>query len=417
MRSFSEMWYDPPTRKKILIFGGAGLAFIIILIIIIVVATSGSKPENFVGSQVLYEVPLVDGHNDVANNIYLHEQNQLSNFNFNNLTGDPKWQDPSNEYKSHTDLERLATGKVGGQFWAAYVDCNSTNPVGRTLEQIDVIKRLVDKYSDKMQLVTEHDGILNAFYNNKIGSLIGVEGGHSIDSSLAVLRLYYELGVRYMTLTHNCNTPWAEFHAANETSQYNVTGLTDFGKSVVLEMNRLGMMVDLSHVSNATMHGVLDVTKVPVIFSHSSAYGMTAITRNVDDTVLHRLKENGGIVMVNFGSAFVRSNPEVNATMEDVIAHLDYIRNTTDSADHVGIGADYDGLSEVPEDLQDVSKYPALFDRLAETYDYHRGWTRDELSKLASGNLLRVMAAVEQYRDAKNTTLNENILDNAATTV
>lgn len=405
MRSFSDMWYDPPTRKKILIFGGGGLAFIIILIIIIVVATSGSKKENFVGSNVLWNVPLIDGHNDLANNIFLIEQNLLNGFNFTDLSHNNKWLNSSNAYLSNTDLLRLKHGKVGGQFWAANADCNSTNPVGRTLEQIDVIKRLINNYSDQMTLVTESDGIWHAFWENKIASLIGIEGGHSIDSSLAVLRLYYELGVRYMTLTHECNTPWADFHASNETS---VQGLTEFGKTVIKEMNRLGMMVDLSHASNDTIMAVLEVSAVPVIFSHSSAAGKTNITRNVDDAVLETLAAKKGIIMVNFGNMFVQANENVNATIDDVIAHLDHIKSVTGSADFVGIGANYDGLTLFAEGLDDVSKYRDLFDKLAISNGTHVGWTEHELRNLAGENLLRVMAAVEKFRNEYKGDIHEN---------
>jgi len=350
---------------------------------------------EFIGRMVLDEVPLIDGHNDLPYNLYRIEGNRLENFNFSSdLRQNPKWQVSS----SHTDLPRLKEGKVGGQFWVAYVGCetNHKDAVERTLEQIDVIKRLVDKYSDDMQLVTTADGIMQAFNESKIASLICVEGGHSIDSRLSILRLFYELGVRYLTLTHNCNTPWADNH--QQYSQSNVPkigGLTDFGREIILEMNRLGMMVDLSHVSKDVMLDALNITLAPVIFSHSSSRAVHNVTRNADDEVLLELKENGGIIMINFYTGFIASR---NASIYDVIAHINHIRSVI-GPDHIGLGGDYDGVSSTPVGLEDVSKFPDLFDLLAEDGHGYEPWNREDLQKLAGLNLIRVYKEVENVRD------------------
>ncbi|XP_069702560.1 dipeptidase 1-like [Periplaneta americana] len=384
-----------------LIAGGVLLGALVILAIVLA-ATLGGSEEELTGSAILDEVPLVDGHNDVAYNLKVLMHNQLENFTFDrNLSADPVWSCSS----CFTDLQRLRAGRVGAQFWAAYVSCVSQykDAVEQTMEQIDVIKRLVDKYANDMEFVTTADGITKAFQNKRIGSLIGVEGGHSIDSRLAVLRLMYDVGVRYLTLTHTCNTPWAEASPADNTTGGNLPvaterGLTDFGKTLVLEMNRLGMMVDLSHVSYRTMLDAINITKAPVIFSHSSAYALCNHHRNVRDDVLGMMKENGGIVMVNFYSGFVQCNETVNATIEDVVAHINHVRVQA-GVDHVGIGADYDGVERMPAGLEDVSKYPHLFDRLAAARPGEPKWTREDLKKLAGLNLIRVFKQVEKVRD------------------
>lgn len=240
----------------------------------------------------------------------------------------------------HTDLPKMRAGKVGAQFWSAYVDCTTTqykDAVETTLEQIDVIKRLTDKYPNDMTFVTTAAGIMEAFEDKKFGSLIGVEGGHSIDNRLAVLRMFYDLGVRYMTLTHSCNQPWADASPIDNTEDPKLD-ITEWGQEVVLEMNRIGMMIDLSHVSHGVMKKVLEITRAPVIFSHSSAHAITEHHRNVQDDILQLLKINNGIIMVNFYTGFVGGN-----TIDHVIAHLNYIRRLI-GIDHVGIGADYDGV-------------------------------------------------------------------------
>ncbi|XP_076376927.1 dipeptidase 1 isoform X2 [Megalopta genalis] len=384
----------------------------VVLLLLFVIGLSvglAVSATTFKGSDVLDTVPIIDGHNDLPYNLYAKLNNRLTDFKFDNdLTNDSKWGGHACR-SCFTDLPRLRAGKVGGQFWAAYVSCNShyKDAVQLTLRQIDVIKRLVEKYPNDLQFVTEAKNIEEAWGNGKIASMIGVEGGHSIDSSLAVLRLYYELGVRYLTLTHICNTPWADASPVKNGSVYN---LTSFGEEIVFEMNRLGMLVDLSHVSHNVMRRVLEVTKAPIMFSHSSAFSVCENYRNVPDDVLRSVKENNGIVMVNFYSGFVNCNSSRNATMQDVIDHINYIRNFI-GPDHVGIGADYDGVSTMPEGLEDVSKYTNLFDRLYES-DVNPRWTKADLEKLAGKNLIRVFKGVEAVRDSlKTITPRDDIID------
>lgn len=337
---------------------------------------------------VLNSTPLTDGHNDLADTIRTISGN-LSNVNLlQNLSN----VEPYKSYPaSQTDLYRLQKGGVGAQFWSAYMSCDFQykNALQTTMEQIDLIKRMVQQYSDVLGFATTADEIENVFSQGKIASLIGVESGHGIDSSLGVLRLFYELGVRYLTLTHNCNTPWADSCEANSNPEFH--GLTDFGKEIVKEMNRLGMLVDLAHVSFDTMRDALTTSVAPLIFSHSSAYSLCNNSRNVPDDVLREVTVNGGIVMVNFYPEFVSCSDY--ATLSQVADHIEYIASVS-GEDHVGIGADYDGIEETPVGLEDVSKYPYLLDELA-----NRGWTQEQLEKVAGKNLLRVLRAVEQVRD------------------
>lgn len=331
-----------------MIGGGVTAALLIIIIIIVATTTGGNK--SFTARDVLSAYPLIDGHNDLPYKLFKYLNNELSDFNFNSSLKDSEHWNPKGKGKSQTDLKRLQAGMVGGQFWAAYTPCdtNFKDAVARTFEQIDVIKRLIDQNHNSMQLVTSVEGINDAFLKKRIASLIGVEGGHAIDSRLSVLRQLYEAGVRYMTLTHNCHLPWAESHVADTGKVENKTkatkvGLTEWGKIVIGEMNRLGMMVDLSHTSKQTMLDVLATSTAPVIFSHSSVVGVENITRNVQDDILSKLKENDGVVMINFGSKFV--DPK-NATLKRVIDHIEYIRNITSSVDHIGLGGDYDGTDD-----------------------------------------------------------------------
>lgn len=282
--------------RKIVVFLGTVVIFVAMACALILPMTLGDHKtgdssgtrQEVKGSSVLYDVPLIDGHNDLPYNLYKLARNRLGDFKFNsNLLLDDVWGPYAT---SHTDLPRLRTGQVGGQFWVAYVPCTTQHKdaVARTLDQIDVIKRLVKMYPNDLQYATTADEIEDAFKNQRIASMIVVEGGHSIDDRLSVLRLYYELGVRYMTLTHSCNQPWIDASPIDDadTEKKNIT---TWGQKVIFEMNRLGMMVDLSHVSYGVMHGVLDVTKAPVIFSHSSSYTVYPHHRNVRDDVLLRV--------------------------------------------------------------------------------------------------------------------------------
>jgi membrane dipeptidase len=278
------------------------------------------------------------------------------------------------------------------------------------LEQIDIAKRVIAKYPDRFELVRSSAGIRDAFARKKIASLLGMEGGHAIENSLGALRAYYDLGARYMTLTHNVTLDWAD--AALDSAKHG--GLTKFGEEVVREMNRLGMMVDLSHVSPGTMSDALDVSAAPVIFSHSSARALNDHPRNVPDSILARLKTNGGVVMVTFVPSFISpaakawsasydsvvsakgdtaawkaSHPEVRATLSQVADHIEHIRDVA-GIDHVGIGGDFDGITFVVQGLEDVSKYPGLFAELS-----RRGWSEASLRKLAGENLLRAFTQAE----------------------
>lgn len=353
------------------------------------------------GSDVLYKVPLIDGHNDLPYNLRSHLKNQLANFNFSaNLSSDAYWSEVASSF---TDLPRLRAGRVGAQFWVAFVGCSSQfkDAVEQTLEQIDVIKRLVREYPDDLHYATSAEDIWEAFNSGKIASFVAVEGGHSLDNRLAMLRLMYELGARYVTLTHSCNTPWGDASPAddiNSGTPAEHNGLTDYGKIMVKEMNRLGMMVDLSHVSHNVMIDAINMSVAPVIFSHSSAYAICNHHRNVRDDVLELMPGNGGIVMVNFYSGFVNCKSAAEATLEDVAAHINHIR-TVAGVDHVGIGSDYDGVDRVPAGLEDVSKYPDLFDRLADSRPGEPTWGTEDLEKLAGLNLIRVLEEVEKVRD------------------
>uniref|UniRef100_A0A0P5RAR7 Dipeptidase n=1 Tax=Daphnia magna TaxID=35525 RepID=A0A0P5RAR7_9CRUS len=337
---------------------------------------------------ILDRVPLIDGHNDLPWTLRNYANNQVGILNITDLTNVEPWASSSS---SHTDVIRLRQGKVGAQFWAAYVGCTTQykDAVTKTWEQIDVVHRLVDANPDTFEFVTSAQGIEDAFRRGKIGSLIGVEGGHSIDSSLSVLRMMYDMGVRYMTLTHACPTPWADNSQLDNAGGVPVSnGLSAFGKIVVKEMNRLGMLLDLSHISRKTMKDALETSVAPVIFSHSSAYSVCNNTRNVPDDVLRLVAQKKGVVMVNFYSDFVTCGIS-KATIEDVANHMDHIRNVA-GADYIGIGADYNGVTRVPEGLEDVSKYPDLFALLLS-----RGWTENELEKVAGLNLLRVFREAE----------------------
>lgn len=357
--------------------------------------SGSSLQERLIAAQnILAQVPLIDGHNDMPWNIRKFAGGKLNTLRA--LETGLQHLDPwSKSAWSHTDLPRLREGRVGAQFWAAYVPCGAQylDAVKQTLEQIDLIKRMVDRYSDYLRLAVDAKGIEESHQEGRIASLLGVEGGHSLGNSLGVLRTYYDLGIRYVTLTHTCNTPWADCSIAEADPHHpREGGLTHFGKLVIKEMNRLGVIVDLSHASSTTMHHALDASRAPVIFSHSSTRALCNITRNVPDEVLKRLVTNGGIVMVSFFSLFVSCNK--TSTIPDVVAHINHIRRVA-GIDHVGIGAGYDGINTTPQGLEDVSKYPYLFAELLQDPT----WSEEDLRKLAGLNFLRVFRQVEKVRE------------------
>lgn len=318
-------------------------------------------------------LPVFDGHNDLPWALQL-------GFESNPAAADLAGGEPS----LHTDIARLAAGGVAAQFWSVYVPSTLAPDaaVAATLEQIDIVHRLAEVYPETFQLATTARDVRAAREAGRIASLIGMEGGHSIASSLGVLRAFRRAGAAYMTLTHNDNTPWA----ASATGEPVDFGLTTFGEDVVREMNRIGMLVDLSHVAPQTMHDALDATSAPVIFSHSSCRAVTDHVRDVPDDVLSRLPGNGGVIMLTFVPQFVSSTG--SATLDDVVAHVEHARDVV-GVDHIGLGGDFDGTDSMPEGLPDVSAYPALFDALAA-----RGWSRADLQKLAFDNSLRVLEDV-----------------------
>jgi len=328
---------------------------------------------------ILTEEPIFDGHNDWP---------YAMRYLFNNTINDKNLESNFEDYMkpSHTDIKRLRQGNVGGQFWSCFVSCNTKgkDAIRQGLQQMDVIKRMISKYPNDFGFVRTYSDIEKAQNSGKIASTIGVEGGHMIGSSLAVLRVLHELGARYMTLTHSCDIPWATAFNSPMTNK----GLSSFGKLVVKEMNRLGMLVDLAHVNDKTMNDAFDVTRSPVIMSHSSARSLCDISRNVPDEALLRLKENNGVIMVNFYNNYVTCNN--NATTSDVADHYDHIKSVI-GTDHIGVGGDYDGVPRTPEGLEDVSKYPNLVEELL-----NRGWTEEEIKKISGGNIKRVFKEAEE---------------------
>ena len=330
-----------------------------------------------VARRVLSSTPLIDGHNDLPYAIYESEM----------APGDVNA--PEHDLRErttfHTDIERLRTGMVGAQFWSVYVPYSAVEQgaAKRQLEQIDIALQIIDKYPDVFELVLDASSLERVFASGQIASLLGIEGGHAIENSLGALRSYYEIGVRYMTLTHNGTLDWADAGSG----EHRHGGLTEFGKEVVREMNRLGMLVDLAHTSPETMHDALDVSEAPVIWSHAAANRVREHNRNVPDHVLRRLPENGGVVMAVFYPPFISSRGE--ATISDVADHIEHISDVA-GVDHVGIGSDFDGIEITVDGLGDVSKFPALFAELV-----RRGWTEQELAKLAGENVLRVMKEAE----------------------
>jgi membrane dipeptidase len=359
---------------------------------------------------VLRRFPVMDGHNDLA--WELREAAGLDAAATTDISKPVGF--------THTDLPRLAAGGVGAQFWSVFVpaELQGDAAVAATLEQIDLVRRLVERYPGQLEMAGCAADVRRIMAAGKIASLLGAEGGHSIAGSLGVLRVLYRLGVRYMTLTHNLNVPWAD----SATDEPAAGGLTGFGREVVREMQRIGMLVDLSHVAPGTMSDALDTARAPVIFSHSCARAVCDHPRNVPDEILSRLPANGGVCMATFVPVFVSErcrawgelaaaemrrrgldyrnpanrsqladwaagNPPPAASVADVADHIEHIRSVA-GVEHVGLGGDYDGTSELPEGLEDVSRYPALFAELI-----RRGWSEPDCGLLASGNILRVLGA------------------------
>ncbi|XP_069163944.1 dipeptidase 1 isoform X2 [Procambarus clarkii] len=321
--------------------------------------------------------------------MFLH--NKLHSFNLSSdLTQERPWM---NSPFSHTDLPRLKKGQVAAQFWSVYVPCEAQylNTVQLLLEQIDVVKRMIAASPADTTLVRSSAGIMEEFERGRVASLMGVEGGHGLASSMGVVRALYDLGIRYVTLTHKCHTPWAE---CSEPGSHppNTRGLTPYGKEMILEMNRVGMLVDLSHASARTALDVLAASRAPVIFSHSATRALCHIDRNLPDDILSSLAVNEGLVMVSFYTDFLTCSH--SATIQDVVGHINQVR-TMAGVDHVGIGAGFDGINRTPEGLEDVSRYPELFAELLKDPT----WSLQDLKKLAGLNLLRVFRRVEQVRE------------------
>jgi membrane dipeptidase len=372
-----------------------------------------SDPALEHARKLLKSTPLIDGHNDLPWEIRESKSAPRDVAAYDLRARSPK----------HTDLRRLQQGQVAAQFWSIYIpgEIKDSGFARVQLEQFDIARRMISRYPDRLAAAHSADDIEQSFKRNRIASLLGMEGGHAIENSLGALRAYYDLGARYLTLTHNVTLDWAD--AALDTARHG--GLTEFGREVVREMNRLGMLVDLSHVSPGTMSDALDVAEAPVIFSHSAARALTDHPRNVPDSILARLPRNGGVVMVTFVPAFVSpdvaawegrvreqvegvktsvtdtaeqrklvdewksTHPAPRATLKQVADHIDHVRKVA-GVDHVGIGSDFDGIDSTPDGLEDVSRFPQLFAELI-----RRGWTDADLTKLAGQNLLRALRAAE----------------------
>lgn len=367
--------------------------------------------------EILQRHPVIDGHNDLPWAIRNHAAAPL----------DVQAYDLRARTPGHTDLERLRLGGVGGQFWSVYVpgEVADSGFARIQLEQFDIARRVIDRYPE-LELALTADDIERIMAEGRVASLLGMEGGHVIENSLGALRAYYDLGARYLTLTHNVTLDWAD--AASAIPQHG--GLTPFGREVIREMNRLGMLVDLSHVSPAVMSQALDISDAPIIFSHSSARALTDVPRNVPDSILARLPENGGVIMITFVPAFVNAevagwnyvrrpqlqeqlrrqlegvtdaaerdrltaafwqeNPSPRATLADVADHIEHARDVA-GIDHVGLGGDFDGIDDVVEGLEDVSTYPNLIAELL-----RRGWSEEDVGKLTGGNILRAFRRAEE---------------------
>lgn len=361
---------------------------------------------------LLSRFPLVDGHNDLAWELREAGSQDLDRTDLAEPVA-----------FTQTDLPRIAAGGLGAQFWSVYVPASLPGDaaVTATLEQVDLVRRMIRRYPDALELALTADDVARIFAAGRVASLIGAEGGHCIACSLGVLRMLYLIGVRYLTLTHSANVPWAD----SATDQPAAGGLTAFGHEVVREMQRLGMLVDLSHVAPGTMRDALDEAEAPVIFSHSSARALCDHPRNVSDEILARLPENNGVCMVTFVPSFIspechaweseltadmerrgldpwdlpsrlrlrkeraRGRPGPRATLAQVAEHIEHVREVA-GVDHVGIGGDFDGTDQLPDGLTDVSCYPALIGELLT-----RGWSEGDCARLVGGNILRVLRDAE----------------------
>jgi membrane dipeptidase len=393
------------------------------------IAAQGPDPLDH-ARELMRETPLVDGHNDLPWQIRAHAGGDLDSLDI-----------AAPQPDIMTDIGRLRTGRVGAQFWAAYVPTEYIHAGGAArfaLRQIDLIHRITEKYPRVFEFAWTADDIDRIHDDGKIASMIGIEGGHAIENSLDLLRDFYRLGVRYMTLTHGENHDWAD----SATDEPVHDGLTPFGQLVVREMNRLGMFVDLSHVSEKAMHDVLDIAEAPVIFSHSSARALAGHPRNVPDSVLARLPENGGVVMVTFVPPFISqevldyfeemsairdrlrevfaddtvsgraalrdsiaANPAPRAHLSQVADHIDHIVSVA-SIDNLGIGSDFDGIGAVIDGLEDVSTFPALIAELIQ-----RGYSDDDIRKILGENLLRAMRSAEAAAERLQSELDPIVAD------
>jgi membrane dipeptidase len=375
--------------------------------------------------RILKQTPLIDGHNDIAEQLSESHDYSVANL----ASGTDKWPD----HPLMTDMARLHAGRVGGQFWSVYIDGTYTGDeaIRRTIEQIDIVDRMIKAYPGDLERALTADDVVRIHKSGKVASLIGIEGGRQIGGSLAALRQFYRLGARYMTLTHNQTTEWAD--SATDDPKYG--GLSPVGVEVVHEMNRLGMLVDISHVSADTMKDAIAASRAPVIFSHSSARGLVGHLRNVPDDVLQLLPANGGVVMVNFVPDFISdavwhwsaeknaeearlkvfhrdstaeveaglkaweaAHPRPAATVATVADHIEHVAKVA-GYDHVGLGGDFDGIPYTPEGLTGVQDYPALFAELI-----RRGWSDQNLQKLAGGNVLRALRQAEAVSRSLETT-------------
>jgi membrane dipeptidase len=390
---------------------------VLALLAAMAVPAAAATPEE-TAREVLAKSPIIDGHNDTPHQIAELFARDFSKFDLTALPADVL-------AKTHTDIKNARAGYLGGQYWSVYVDAAlpKHEAVTRNIQQIDVVRQMMARYPETFAFASTAAEVEAAMKKGKIASLIGMEGGHSIGSSLEILRQTYALGARYMTLTHSLTTDWAD--SATDAPKHD--GLSPFGFEVLAEMNHLGMIADISHVSEATMHDVLDKSTAPVLFTHSNARAITPHPRNVPDSVLKRLPQNGGVVMVTFVPGFtsaarrqweyersavagraktefsgnpvgekaavdawIAANPQPKATLAQVADHIDHIRKVA-GIDHIGIGGDFGGVDELPVGLENVSTYPALFAELV-----RRGYAKTDLAKIAQGNVLRVMRGVEK---------------------